>query len=216
MRLVMIDNYDSFTYNLVQLFQEFALEVIVFRNDEVSVEAVRGLDPDWICISPGPKDPVHAGISKDVIHHLGTTIPILGVCLGMQAINEVFGGKTRQAPFPVHGKTSPVYHEGESIFSGLPSPFMAARYHSLRIEIRSESLAPLAFSPEGVCMAIRHRSLPVFGVQFHPESFMTECGIELVKNFMSIGSQWRNTARKEKPPVCERRLKSRRFEEANR
>jgi anthranilate synthase component 2 len=194
MRLVMIDNYDSFTYNLVQLFYQFAVEVVVFRNDEVSVAAVHSQAPDWVCISPGPGDPAHAGISKEVIKCLGETVPILGVCLGMQAINEVFGGITRRAPFPVHGKTSPVHHRGESIFSGLPSPFLAARYHSLCIEIRSNMLAPLAFSPEGVCMAVRHRARPIFGVQFHPESFMTECGMQLVKNFMSAGKDRRHNA----------------------
>lgn len=196
MRLVMIDNYDSFTYNLVQVFQKLDVEVIVFRNDEVGVEAVRDCDPAWICISPGPRDPAHAGVSKDVINRLGATVPILGVCLGMQAINEVFGGKTRKAPRPVHGKTSPVRHNGESIFSGLPSPFLAARYHSLCIEIKSGMLSPLAFSPDGVCMAIRHRDRPIFGVQFHPESFMTECGTELVKNFLSLGCDFRSSARK--------------------
>ena len=190
-RLVMIDNYDSFTYNLVQLFQEFGIEVRVFRNDEVSVQDVRRLDPAWICISPGPKDPAHAGVSKAVIEHLGHTVPVLGVCLGMQAINEVFDGKTREAPFPVHGKTCLVHHEGDSIFQGLPSPFRAARYHSLCIEIRSKAVVPLAWAPEGVCMAIRHRSRPIFGVQFHPESFMTEYGIELVSNFLSVSPAWR-------------------------
>ncbi len=186
MRLVMIDNYDSFTYNLVQLFQKLGVEVIVFRNDEAGVEAVRACDPAWICVSPGPKDPAHAGVSKDVIRELGATVPILGVCLGMQAINEVFDGITRQAPRPVHGKTSAVYHRGKSIFSGLPSPFMAARYHSLCVEIRSELLEPLAFSADGVCMAVRHRKLPVFGVQFHPESFMTGFGMELAQNFLKF------------------------------
>ena len=193
MRLVMIDNYDSFTYNLVQLLSEFKIEILVFRNDEVSVEGIRRFDPDWICISPGPKDPAHAGISKAVIQELGPEIPILGVCLGMQAINEVFQGKTLEAPYPVHGKRWPVHHEGKSIFSGLPSPFMAARYHSLRIEIRSDSIVPLAFSREGVCMAIRHRLWPIFGVQFHPESFMSEYGVELVSNFLSVSS--------DQPPV---------------
>jgi anthranilate synthase component 2 len=191
MRLAMIDNYDSFTYNLVQLFYEFGIEVQVYRNDEVTVEGIRRLDPSWICISPGPKDPAHAGISKAVIEHLGLTVPILGVCLGMQAINEVFDGKTLKAPFPVHGKTCLVHHQGDSIFRGLPSPFSVARYHSLCVEIRSENIVPLAFAPEGVCMGIRHRSRPIFGVQFHPESFMTEYGMELVQNFLSVRPDWR-------------------------
>ena len=191
MRLVMIDNYDSFTYNLVQLFYEFGIEVRVFRNDEVTVEEIRRLDPAWICISPGPKDPAHAGISKAAIEHLGPEVPVLGVCLGMQAINEVFGGKTREAPLPVHGKTSLVHHEGDSIFHGLPSPFRAARYHSLCIEIGSDLVVPLAFSPEGVHMGIRHRFQPIFGVQFHPESFMSEYGIELASNFLNVRQDWR-------------------------
>ncbi len=191
MRLVMIDNYDSFTYNLVQLFYEFGIEVLVFRNDQVSVEDIRRLDPAWICISPGPKDPAHAGISKAVIERLGPEIPVLGVCLGMQAINEVFGGKTREAPSPVHGKTSLVHHSGDSIFHGLPTPFRAARYHSLCIEIGSDMVVPLALTPEGVHMGIRHRFQPIFGVQFHPESFMTEYGIELAMNFLNVRLDWR-------------------------
>jgi anthranilate synthase component 2 len=191
MRLVMIDNYDSFTYNLAQLFYEFGIEVQVFRNNEVTVEDIRRLDPAWICISPGPKDPAHAGISKAVVERFGTRVPVLGVCLGMQAINEAFGGKTHEAPFPVHGKTSLVYHRGDSIFQGLPSPFRAARYHSLCIEIGSDFMVPLALAPEGVHMGIRHRFFPIFGVQFHPESFMTEYGIELVRNFLNVRLDWR-------------------------
>lgn len=186
MRLVMIDNYDSFTYNLVQLFYTFDLEVLVFRNDEITPEQLRSLDPDWICISPGPKDPAHAGISKKVIERLGPHIPILGVCLGMQAINEAFGGKTRQAPFPVHGKTCLVTHGGQSIFEGIPSPYRVARYHSLCIEIGSEDIIPLAASPEGVLMGITHRYFPVFGVQFHPESFLSDYGVELAANFLRM------------------------------
>jgi anthranilate synthase component II len=183
----MIDNYDSFTYNLVQLFLKFGLEVMVFRNNEITLDRIRGLGPEWICISPGPRDPAHAGISKSVIEELGAEIPILGVCLGMQAINEVFGGRTQRAPLPVHGKTSFVLHEGESIFENIPSPFMAARYHSLCIEIGSEEIVSLASTPEGVHMGIRHRTLPIFGVQFHPESFMSNFGPELVENFLRIG-----------------------------
>lgn len=190
MRLVMIDNYDSFTYNLVQLFYEFGIDVRVFRNNEVRAADICGMDPAWICISPGPKDPEHAGVSKEVVEHLGPKVPLLGVCLGMQAINEVFEGRTRRAPLPVHGKTCPVHHEGDSIFHGLPSPFRAARYHSLCVEIRSDAIVPLAFAPDGVCMGIRHRFWPIFGVQFHPESFMTRYGIELVRNFLSVRPEW--------------------------
>jgi anthranilate synthase component II len=193
MRLVMIDNYDSFTYNLVQLFLEFDLDIPVFRNDEITLDRIRGIEPDWICISPGPKDPAHAGVSKAVIEHFGPRVPILGVCLGMQAINEVFGGTTVEAPVPVHGKTCLVEHAGESIFNGLPSPFRVARYHSLRIETGSEEVAPLAASPsDGVLMGIRHRSYPIFGVQFHPESFLSEYGPELARNFLSVNREWKS------------------------
>lgn len=194
MRLVMIDNYDSFTYNLVQLFLEFDLEVRVFRNDEITLNGLEDIDPDWICISPGPKDPAHAGISKAVIERFGPKVPLLGVCLGMQAINEVFGGRTVEAPVPVHGKTCLVEHRGESIFRGMPSPFRVARYHSLRIEIGSTDLAPLAAAPDGVLMGIRHASFPIFGVQFHPESFLSEYGLEMAQNFLSTKPEW-------KPPI---------------
>ncbi len=131
MRLVMIDNYDSFTYNLVQLFYEFDLEVLVFRHDAITLEEIEALEPRWLCISPGPKAPAQAGISKVVIAHFYRKVPILGVCLGHQAINEVFGGATVRAPVPVHGKQSQVFHQGRGLFAGLPSPFPAARYHSL-------------------------------------------------------------------------------------
>jgi anthranilate synthase component 2 len=186
MQLVVIDNYDSFTFNLVHLFGEFDLEVRVYRHDVLTVEGVRELDPDWICISPGPKDPAHAGISKEVIRRLGPSIPILGVCLGMQAINEVFGGRTTRAPLPVHGKRCLVHHRGEGLFSGITSPFQAARYHSLQAVIGSRDIAPLAFAEDGVVMALRHRRLPIMGVQFHPESFLSEYGLELVANFLAV------------------------------
>ncbi|MFZ2448124.1 MAG: aminodeoxychorismate/anthranilate synthase component II [Syntrophobacteraceae bacterium] len=199
MRLVMIDNYDSFTYNLVQLFLEFDLDIRVFRNDETSLERIGSLNPDWICISPGPKDPGHAGISKAVIEHFGRRVPVLGVCLGMQAINEVFAGRTVEAPVPVHGKTCLVEHRGESIFRGLPSPFRAARYHSLRIEIGSDDLLPLAMAPENVLMGIRHKVYPIFGVQFHPESFLSEHGLELVENFLGVRENWKAPARAKDP-----------------
>jgi anthranilate synthase component 2 len=190
MRLVMIDNYDSFTYNLVQLFREFDLEVLVFRNDQITVDGIKSLDPDWICISPGPKDPNHAGISKAVVKDLGPGIPTLGVCLGMQVINEVFDGRTRKAPVPVHGKTSQVTHTGQGIFSGIPSPFRVARYHSLSIEPHADCILPLAFAPNNVIMGIQHRSWPICGVQFHPESFLSEFGLELVQNFLAYQPSW--------------------------
>jgi anthranilate synthase component 2 len=190
MRLLMIDNYDSFTYNLAQLFYEFDLEVEVYRHDEISLEAIERRQPDWICISPGPKDPAHAGISKAVIRHFAPSVPILGVCLGMQAINEVFGGITTRAPEPRHGKRSRVEHQGAGVFAGLPSPFWAARYHSLQVVVRSSELRISARADDGVVMGIEHRSYPLTGVQFHPESFLTEYGLELVANFLALNPAW--------------------------
>ncbi len=197
MQLVMIDNYDSFTYNLVQLFYEFDLDVRVFRHDEITLDAIDAMNPGWICISPGPKDPAHAGISKDVVERFGPRVPILGVCLGMQVINEVFGGRTLKAPVPMHGKRCAVHHSGESIFDGIPSPFQVARYHSLCIDIRSPLLSPLAHAGDGVVMGIRHRSWPLCGVQFHPESFMSEYGYRLVENFLALNREFRITESRE-------------------
>lgn len=190
MRLIMIDNYDSFTYNLAQLLFEFNLEVLVYRHDQVTLKEIEGMKPDWLCISPGPRDPAHAGISKAVVECFGADIPILGVCLGMQVINEVFGGKTCRAPVPMHGKCSLVHHCGTEIFDGIPSPFRAARYHSLCIEPGSEFIIPLAVSDDRVIMGIRHKLWPVYGVQFHPESFMSEYGIELLANFLSLNPRF--------------------------
>ncbi len=186
MRLVMIDNYDSFTYNLVQLFAEFALDILVFRHDQVGLEEITAIQPDWICISPGPRDPAHAGISAEVVRRFSGLVPILGVCLGMQVINEVYGGRTSRAPLPVHGKASRVHHQGRGIFSGLPSPFLAARYHSLQVELGSGDLEPLAWAEDGVLMGLGHRYLPVWGVQFHPESFFSEHGLEMAANFLGL------------------------------
>jgi para-aminobenzoate synthetase component II len=190
MRLVMIDNYDSFTYNLVQLFYEFDLEVVVRRHDEVDLTGVEALRPDCLCISPGPKAPADAGISKAVIEHFYKKIPILGVCLGMQTINEVFGGETLLAPVPVHGKRHEILHSGEAIFAGLPSPFGAARYHSLMVSPASDEMMITARSADGVIMGLSHRSYPLHGVQFHPESFMTDYGRELAANFLRLAPQF--------------------------
>jgi para-aminobenzoate synthetase component II len=184
--LLMIDNYDSFTYNLVQLFHDFDLEVRVFRHDEVTLAEIEALKPRWLCISPGPKAPEQAGISKAVIAHFYKRIPILGVCLGHQAINEVFGGATVRAPVPVHGKRSQVFHEGRGLFAGLPSPFPAARYHSLMAALNSPVLEVTARSDDGVIMGLRHRRYPLHGVQFHPESFLTAHGRDLAANFLRI------------------------------
>ncbi len=185
----MIDNYDSFTFNLVQLFLKFGLQVIVARHDEITIKEIEELLLDYICISPGPKNPEKAGISKEVVLHFGNRIPLLGVCLGMQVINRVFEGKTVCAPVPVHGKRDRVYHTGESIFSGIPSPFWAARYHSLCIDMCSSELKVLAYARDGVVMGICHRSFPMYGVQFHPESFLTEYGERIIENFLSFHKQ---------------------------
>ncbi|MBM4295960.1 MAG: aminodeoxychorismate/anthranilate synthase component II [Deltaproteobacteria bacterium] len=189
MRLVMIDNYDSFTYNLVQLFYEFDLEVLVFRHDEVSLEGIAALRPQWICISPGPKAPAQAGVSKKVIARFCQEIPILGVCLGHQAINEVFGGVTVQAPVPVHGKRHLVFHTGRGVFRGLPSPLGAARYHSLMADRISGELEVTAWAEDGVIMGLSHRCYPLHGVQFHPESFLTSHGHKLAANFLGLGKE---------------------------
>ncbi len=186
----MIDNYDSFTYNLVQLFLEFELEVLVFRHDEVSLEEIAGLQPRWLCISPGPRAPAQAGISKKVIARFHRQIPILGVCLGHQAINEVFGGQTVPAPMPMHGKTSQVHHRGQGLFAGIPSPFPGARYHSLVAGGSvSPELAVTAAAEDGVIMGLSHRQYPLHGVQFHPESFLTSHGHTLAENFLRLGSE---------------------------
>ena len=186
MRIIMIDNYDSFTYNLFQLFSTFDIDVVVFRNDAVSLDHISEMSFDWICISPGPKTPKHSGISMELVRRYYRTVPILGVCLGMQVINEVFGGRTAHAPYPMHGKRDLVYHNGKGIFQGLPSPFRVARYHSLQCKPVSSSLQVLARSSDNVAMGIAHPEYPLFGVQFHPESFMSEYGKELIKNFLDL------------------------------
>jgi anthranilate synthase component 2 len=190
MRLVMIDNYDSFTYNLVQLFSEFDLEILVFRHDDIDLAGIAKLAPHWLCISPGPKAPGQAGISKAAIAHFYRQIPILGVCLGHQALNEVFGGATVRAPVPVHGKCHQVFHQGQGVFKGLPSPFGAARYHSLMAELHSPELEVTAWTEDGVIMGLQHRQFPLHGVQFHPESFLTSHGYALAANFLAQDSSW--------------------------
>ena len=185
-KLLMIDNYDSFTFNLYQLFASCGVNVEVYRHDKISILAIEKIKPDYICISPGPKDPSHSGISKETVKAFMGKIPILGVCLGMQVINEVFGGKTVHAPVPVHGKKSRIKHTGHGIFAGIPSPFWAARYHSLCIKRYSEELTETAWCDPNVVMAIEHQSFPLYGVQFHPESFMTEYGKEMIMNFLNV------------------------------
>lgn len=185
--LLVIDNYDSFTYNLVQMFMPYGLDIQVVRCDKISVSRVTRRRPDYVLISPGPKDPEHAGISKALIRAVYKTVPVLGVCLGMQCINEVFGGLTVRAPVPMHGKTCPVQHDGGGIFEGVPSPFTVARYHSLMVAFEKSELAVTAWSPDGVVMGLRHPVHPLHGVQFHPESFLTERGQRLVRNFLRTG-----------------------------
>lgn len=185
--LLLIDNYDSFTYNLAQLFLLFDLEVTVRRNDRVSIPEIATMQPDYLVISPGPRAPQQAGLSIEIIRAFAGRIPILGVCLGMQCINEAFGGRTIRAPLPVHGKTDAVYHEGRNIFAGIPSPFTAARYHSLAIEQKNGLLDVSATTGDNVIMGLYHPDHPLFGVQFHPESFLTEHGERLAENFLATG-----------------------------
>ncbi len=183
--IIVIDNYDSFTYNLVQYLGELGAELTVFRNDEVTLDEIRALSPEKIVISPGPGDPDDGGISNDVIRELGPTIPVLGVCLGHQCIGEVYGGKVSRAPRLMHGKTSAVYHKGKGLFNGVPSPFNATRYHSLIVEEPlPDTLQVTAFTSEGEVMGLRHKEYPVSGVQFHPESILTEHGKRILKNFL--------------------------------
>lgn len=185
--IAVIDNYDSFTYNLVQYLGELGAQLRVFRNDAVTVEELKQMDPTHVVISPGPGEPGDAGISKDVVRELGPNRPLLGVCLGHQCIGETFGGSVTRAPRLMHGKTSPVFHYGGDLFQGVPSPFEATRYHSLIVsDPLPGELQPLAFTPEGELMALRHRQYPIFGVQFHPESILTQWGKQILRNFLSI------------------------------
>jgi anthranilate synthase component II len=186
--LLMIDNYDSFTYNLVQYLGELGQEIRVFRNDQVTVEEVEAMRPARIVISPGPCTPKEAGISVDLIKRLAGKIPILGVCLGHQAIGDAFGGEVVHAVRLMHGKTSMIHHDGKTIFQHLPNPFEATRYHSLIV--KRGTLPPCleisAETKEGEIMGLRHKEFPVEGVQFHPESILTKAGKDLLKNFLSL------------------------------
>jgi anthranilate synthase/aminodeoxychorismate synthase-like glutamine amidotransferase len=186
--LLVIDNYDSFTYNLVQYFGELGAEMKVVRNDAMSIDEIRELAPERICISPGPCTPNEAGISCDVIREFGKTTPILGVCLGHQSIGQVFGGDVIRAKKLMHGKTSPVFHTGKSVFAGLASPFTATRYHSLIVkrETLPDCLEITAETEDGTIMGLMHKELPIHGVQFHPESILTEDGMKMVENFLEI------------------------------
>jgi anthranilate synthase component II len=189
--VLLIDNYDSFTYNLYQYLCELGARVTVVRNDAITVDEAQAMAPDCIVISPGPGVPRDAGVSIELIRRLGPTTPILGVCLGHQAIAEAFGGVVARAPELMHGKASRVFHEGAGVLNGLPSPFSAIRYHSLCAtpETLPPSLEVTARSDSGVIMGIRHTDYPVEGVQFHPESILTEHGKDLLRNFLRVRSQ---------------------------
>ncbi len=189
--LLMIDNYDSFTYNLVQYLGELGAKVQTFRNDKITIKQIERLKPEWIVISPGPGTPDNAGISVDVVGHFTGRVPILGVCLGHQAIAAAFGGKIVQARRLMHGKTSLIHHDGKNIYSGLPDPFEATRYHSLVVERKSlpECLEITARTDRDELMGLRHKEYPVEGIQFHPESILTPVGKDLLKNFLSLQDQ---------------------------
>lgn len=184
--IVVIDNYDSFTYNLVQYLGILAADVSVYRNDAITIEELQALHPSHIVISPGPGTPQQAGVSKAVISQCGRYTPILGVCLGHQAIGEVFGGIVRRAEVLMHGKVSTIYHDGEGIYHGFDSPFTATRYHSLVVDSASipNCLKVTAATEEGIVMGLRHKEYPVEGVQFHPESILTDRGLALMQNFL--------------------------------
>jgi anthranilate synthase/aminodeoxychorismate synthase-like glutamine amidotransferase len=186
--LLILDNYDSFTYNLVQYFGELGVEMKIFRNDALTVDDVKKLAPEKICISPGPCTPNEAGISLELIRELGPTTPILGVCLGHQSIGQVYGGDVVRADRLMHGKTSPIHHNGSSVFAGLPNPFEATRYHSLIVkrETLPDCLEITAWTAENEIMGLRHKEHPVHGVQFHPESILTEHGKQMLETFLSF------------------------------
>ncbi len=193
-RVLVLDNYDSFTYNLVQYLGEISAgDISVFRNDKITVAAIRRHGPSHIVISPGPCTPNEAGISLEVISELAGVVPILGVCLGHQAIGQAFGGRVTRGEYPVHGKTSEVHHDGRTIFEGIPDPFTATRYHSLVVRDLPPVLERSAWTEDGVIMGIRHTECVVEGVQFHPESILTEAGKDILRNFLAVRSAIRAT-----------------------
>ncbi len=184
----MIDNYDSFTYNLVQYFGEMGCQMVIKRNDQVTLEEIRAMKPNQIVISPGPCSPKEAGLSNEIIRQFGPTIPLLGVCLGHQCIGHIFGGEVVQNYRMMHGKTSPIYHQNKDLFQSLPNPFEATRYHSLVVkrETLPECLEITAETLEKEIMGLRHKELPIWGVQFHPESILTTHGKTILKNFLQM------------------------------
>jgi len=186
--ILVIDNYDSFTYNLVQYFGELGADPVVRRNDEITIGEIEAMAPERLCISPGPCTPKEAGISCEVLRRFAGAFPILGVCLGHQCMGDVYGGEVVRAERLMHGKTSPILHNGEDLFANLPNPFEATRYHSLLVkrETFPDCLEITAETAEGEIMGLRHRELPVWGVQFHPESILTTHGKELLANFLKL------------------------------
>ena len=194
--ILLIDNYDSFVYNLARYLEELGHEIRVERNDALTVEAIRELSPDAIVISPGPCTPNEAGVSLDVIRELGGEIPILGVCLGHQAIGQIYGGTVTRAQKPLHGKTTDIDHDGGGLFEGLPNPLKVTRYHSLIVDLDEDQSELMVDSRtgEGEIMSFRHKSQPVFGVQFHPEAVLTEGGHKILENFLKLASVTREDA----------------------
>lgn len=190
--ILLIDNYDSFTFNLVHYLGELGEQCNVQRNDAISVEDALALQPDAIVLSPGPCSPNEAGICCELIKQAANIVPIFGVCLGHQAIGQVFGASVVRAPVPMHGKISPVFHNGTDVFTGLPNPFNATRYHSLTLEPASipDSLEVTAWTEEGIIMGVRHKQYPISGVQFHPESIASDCGHDLLRNFLKLARTW--------------------------
>lgn len=186
--ILVIDNYDSFTYNLVQQMGEMGAELCVVRNDQATLDEIRAMNPTHIVISPGPGDPDDTGVCLDVLREMGASTPILGVCLGHQAIGQVYGGVVKRAPRLMHGKTSMIYHEGDPMFSGIPNPFEATRYHSLIVEKDTlpDCLLITAYTDQDEIMGMRHKEFPVFGVQFHPESILTTHGPRILQTFLEI------------------------------
>ena len=186
--LLMIDNYDSFTYNIYQYLSEFGEDVKVVRNNEITIEKIKQMNPERLVVSPGPSTPLNAGISNDVIKYFGPKLPLLGVCLGHQCIGHSYGGIVASAKQIMHGKSSLIYHDGKGVFTGIPSPFSAIRYHSLVIKRESfpDCLEITAWTDDGEIMGVRHKQFAVEGIQFHPESFMTQHGKELLNNFLKL------------------------------
>ena len=196
--VTLIDNYDSFTWNLVHYFGALGAAVTVHRNDQIGVDAVLAAGPDAIVLSPGPCTPREAGICLDLIRAAGEAVPLFGVCLGHQAIGEAFGGDVVRAPLPIHGKVDQIHHRNETIFAGMPEPFRATRYHSLVVERATlpEALKVTAETADGLIMGLSHRSLPIHGVQFHPESIASERGHDILRNFLNLAQSWNDSGRR--------------------